>query len=125
MPPKKKAASKAGKSAATARRQMLRQQTIPGALVKSSPGQITKDLSNDGEATRVADRLPKTTGGRKKKGVKKEWTYTHNLPTKEERKKNGRTEGRNLITWNRKSVLIHATAVQLPQAPLAPLAPPL
>ncbi|KAK0706563.1 hypothetical protein B0T26DRAFT_875713 [Lasiosphaeria miniovina] len=54
-----------------------------------------------------------TTGSQKKKGAsaQKEWNFTH-LPIKqEERKKNGRVEGRNLITWNRprmaEKVLLH------------------
>lgn len=32
----------------------------------------------------------------------KEWNFTYLPPSYEERKRNGRVEGRNLITWSRK-----------------------
>lgn len=41
----------------------------------------------------------------KKPPVERDWNFTHNPPTLEERKKNGRVSGRNLITWNRTTLL--------------------
>lgn len=40
--------------------------------------------------------------GPKKAAADKEWNYTYMPASNEQRKKNGRVEGRNLITWNRK-----------------------
>ncbi len=42
---------------------------------------------------------------KKRRFDEKEWNYTHNLPSHKDIKSNGRVEGRNLITWTRKSSL--------------------
>lgn len=41
--------------------------------------------------------------GAKKYAAEKEWNFTYMPASTEQRKRNGRVEGRNLITWNRKS----------------------
>jgi hypothetical protein len=50
-------------------------------------------------------KKPTTTSGsitkKKKKGAAKDWNHSHALPGQEELRKNGRHEGRNLITWTR------------------------
>lgn len=48
-------------------------------------------------------RPAKKKAAAKKPAAERDWNYTYMPPDPEQRKKNGRVEGRNLITWNRKT----------------------
>ncbi|KAM7209533.1 hypothetical protein V8F20_000271 [Naviculisporaceae sp. PSN 640] len=50
---------------------------------------------------RRAPAKKKTPASAPKKAAEKEWNYSYMPASTEQRKKNGRVEGRNLITWNR------------------------
>ena len=65
-------------------------------------GSVKKpQTSAKAEGKTAAQRHQASTG--KKKGGPKTWNHSHHPPHQQERAKNGRHEGRNLITWTRKS----------------------
>ena len=49
---------------------------------------------------------PTGKSGRRGRGTPKVWNFTHVPPNQEDRAKNGRQEGRNLITWTRRFIFL-------------------
>lgn len=72
---------------------------------KKTPAKAGKTVAKTRQnETRKAVTSPEPTTptpGRKKK-TRKAWPYTHIPPKPEDTARNGRHEGRNLITWTRK-----------------------
>ncbi|KAK3315152.1 hypothetical protein B0H66DRAFT_606056 [Apodospora peruviana] len=56
---------------------------------------------SDAPSRQSQGRASASAASKKARTSKKEWNYTHIPANSEQRKKNGRVEGRNLITWNR------------------------
>ncbi|KAK4214041.1 hypothetical protein QBC37DRAFT_373431 [Rhypophila decipiens] len=81
------------------------------------PRDMDEDYDDDGEIEVIGGDTPQNTGGKRNKGTSsskkkgqgsggkkagdKEWNYTYMPASTDQRKRNGRVEGRNLITWNR------------------------
>ncbi|KAL1884348.1 hypothetical protein VTK73DRAFT_42 [Phialemonium thermophilum] len=68
---------------------------------KKTPAKAAKTAAESRKSERrVSASPPRTPASGKKRSVK-EWNYTHVPPKPTETSKNGRFEGRNLITWTR------------------------
>jgi hypothetical protein len=75
---------------------------------KKTPAKAGKSATHvhDNQDSQVVTPSKSTPGSSKKKGTpNKDWNFTHHLPNKDTLAKNGRHEGRNLITWTRKRSL--------------------
>lgn len=72
------------------------------ALDRRTPSKVLK-----------SQRTPKVNELKTPGSTPSETAYTHNLPTGEQKKGNGRVTGRRLIMWNRKIIAYHNPFAQL------------
>jgi len=79
-----------------------RRNTTSNALQAPHAPPVPQALETQTGGAARAAKSKKAAG--KKPATEKEWNYTHMPPDPDQRKKNGRVEGRNLITWNRKTL---------------------
>ncbi|KAK3946306.1 hypothetical protein QBC46DRAFT_348892 [Diplogelasinospora grovesii] len=94
----KKTPSKGTKSASKAHYQ--RGSTPPPAMTPPTPTPNRRG-GGGGRDRDVGSSDGGSASKRKSKSAEKAWNYTHHLPNPDQKKKNGRMEGRNLITWTR------------------------